>query len=62
VKNGSAVLTAVRPGQDFGEKIEIVSGLHAGDTVIVNPPDSLVSGQKVQVVQLAATTATGGAS
>jgi len=62
VKNGSAVLTAVRPGHDFGEKIEIVSGLHAGDTVIVNPPDSLVSGQKVQVVQLAAATATGGAS
>jgi RND family efflux transporter MFP subunit len=62
VKNGSAVLTPVTPGHDFGEKIEIVSGLHAEDTVIVNPPDSLVSGQKVQVVQLAATTATGGAS
>jgi RND family efflux transporter MFP subunit len=62
VKNGAAVLIPVTPGHDYGERIEIVSGLQGGDTVIVNPPDSLVSGQKVQVVQPAATTATGGAS
>jgi RND family efflux transporter MFP subunit len=54
VKNGSAVLHSVTPGHDFGEKIEIVSGLQANDSVIVNPPDSLVSGQMVQVVQPAA--------
>lgn len=62
VKNGAAVLMPVTPGRDYGEKIEIMSGLQAGDTVIVSPPDSLVSGQKVQVVQTYATTATGGAS
>ena len=62
VKNGAAVLIPVTPGHDYGERIEIVSGLHGGDTVIVNPPDSLVSGQKVEVVQPSATTATGGAS
>jgi len=62
VENGAALLRPVTPGRDYGEDIEIVSGLQAGDTVIVNPPDSLVSGQKVQVVQPAATTATGGAS
>lgn len=56
VRNGSAVLTSVTPGHDFGEKIEIVSGLQANDAVIVNPPDSLVSGQKVQVVQPVALT------
>jgi hypothetical protein len=50
------VLTSVTPGHDFGEKIEIVSGLQANDAVIVNPPDSLVSGQKVQVVQPVALT------
>jgi RND family efflux transporter MFP subunit len=55
VKDGSAVLTQVKPGHDFGEKIEIVSGLQGNDTVIINPPDSIVSGQKVQVVQPAAT-------
>ena len=62
VKNGAAVLTPVTPGHDYGERIEIVSGLQAEDPVIVNPPDSLVSGQKVEVVQPSATTATGGAS
>jgi len=51
VKNGAAALTPVTPGHDFGEKIEIVSGLQANDLVIVNPPDSLVTGQRVQVVQ-----------
>jgi RND family efflux transporter MFP subunit len=62
VKNGAALLIPVTPGHDYGERIEIVSGLQVGDTVIVNPPDSLVSGQKVEVVQPSATTATGGAS
>ncbi len=51
VKNGKVVLTAVTPGRDFGNQIEIVSGLKPDDQVIVNPPDSLVSGQQVQIVQ-----------
>jgi RND family efflux transporter MFP subunit len=51
VKNGKVVLTAVTPGHDFGDQIEIVSGLKSDDQVIVNPPDSLVSGQEVQIVQ-----------
>ena len=55
VKNGSAVLTPVIPGRDFGDQIEIVSGLTGNDPVISNPPDSIVTGQKVQVAQPAAT-------
>ncbi len=51
VKGGKVVLTAVTPGRDFGNQIEIVSGLKPDDQVIVNPPDSLVSGQQVQIVQ-----------
>ena len=51
VKDGKVVLTAVTPGHDFGNEIEIVSGLAANDQVIVNPPDSIVSGQTVQIVQ-----------
>jgi RND family efflux transporter MFP subunit len=51
VKDGKVVLTAVTPGRDFGNQIEIVSGLKPDDQVIVNPPDSLVSGQQVQIVQ-----------
>src|ERR1700722_10992594 len=51
VKNGKAVLTSVTPGHDFGNEIEIVAGLTANDQVIVNPPDSIVSGQAVKTVQ-----------
>lgn len=51
VKDGEVVLAAVTPGHDFGNTIEIVAGLNAGDQVIVNPPDSIVSGQEVRIVQ-----------
>lgn len=55
VKDGKAVLTPVTPGHDFGDRIEIMIGLNGGESVIVNPPDSLVSGQEVQITQSAAT-------
>ena len=51
VKDGKAVLSAVTPGHDSGDQIEIVSGLKPDDQVIINPPDSIVSGQRVQIVQ-----------
>jgi RND family efflux transporter MFP subunit len=51
VEDGKVVLTAVTPGHDFGNQIEIVSGLKPDDQVIINPPDSIVSGQQVQIVQ-----------
>jgi RND family efflux transporter MFP subunit len=51
VKDGQVVLAAVTPGHDFGNQIEIVAGLKAGDQVIVNPPDSIVAGQAVKIVQ-----------
>src|ERR1700687_2689404 len=51
VKDGKVVLTSVTPGHDFGNQIEIVAGLRASDQVIINPPDSVVSGQQVQTVQ-----------
>jgi RND family efflux transporter MFP subunit len=57
VKDGSVVLTPVTPGHDFGEQIEIISGLKGDESLIVSPPDSIVTGQKVQVVKA---TSTGG--
>jgi RND family efflux transporter MFP subunit len=50
VKNGKIAITDVTPGHDFGAEIEIVAGLNAHDQVVVNPPDSLVSGQQVKIV------------
>jgi len=51
VKNGKVEVTDVIPGRDLGDQIEIVSGLKADDQVIVNPADSLVTGQNVKIVQ-----------
>jgi len=51
VKEGKVVLSAITPGHDFGDQIEVVSGLKSDDQVIVNPPDSIVSGQEVQIVK-----------
>jgi RND family efflux transporter MFP subunit len=50
VENGNrAALKDVTLGRDFGADVEVVSGLTANDLVIVNPPDSLVSGETVRV-------------
>jgi RND family efflux transporter MFP subunit len=51
VKDGKVVLTAVSAGHDFGNQIEIVSGLKPNDQIVINPPDSIVQGQPVQIVQ-----------
>jgi RND family efflux transporter MFP subunit len=53
VKDGKVVLAPVIPGHDFGNQIEIVSGLEPDDQIIINPPDSIVQGQEVQIVQAA---------
>lgn len=50
VEDGKARLKNVTPGHDFGNEIEIVAGLNDSDQVIVNPSDSLVDGEPVQVV------------
>jgi RND family efflux transporter MFP subunit len=51
VKDQKVTLASVTPGHDFGNQIEIVSGLKADDQIIINPPDSVVTGQQVQIVQ-----------
>jgi len=51
VRNGKIELADITPGHDFGSEIEVVAGLKPGDQVVMNPPDSLVSGQQVNIVQ-----------
>jgi RND family efflux transporter MFP subunit len=51
VEDGKVVLSPVTAGHDFGNQIEVVSGVKAGDQIILNPPDSIVHGQPVQIVQ-----------
>ena len=37
-------------GEDDGANVQIVAGLNPGDQVIQDPPDSLIEGEKVTVV------------
>lgn len=49
VHNDRTQLEHVVMGRDFGETVELLSGIRKDDQVIVNPPDSIVSGQQVQI-------------
>jgi RND family efflux transporter MFP subunit len=49
VRGGKALLVPFQVGHDFGDSLEVVSGLRPGENLIVNPPDSLVSGTPVKV-------------
>jgi RND family efflux transporter MFP subunit len=51
VRSGQIVMKAVTPGHDFGDRIEIVHGVTAEDAVVMNPPDSIATGEKVQIAQ-----------
>ena len=44
-----ANLVSVTLGRDFGNVVEVVSGLPGNASVITNPPDSLVQGEAVRV-------------
>jgi len=48
-QNRVALLT-VTSGRDFGDMVEVLSGLSGGERVISNPPDSLSPGDTVRVV------------
>ena len=54
VKEGKAELIPVTPGRDFGDSIEVISGLRGDEAVITSPPDSITDGEKVQIAQTAA--------
>jgi RND family efflux transporter MFP subunit len=60
VKDGKVELTKVMPGHDFGDQIEILSGLNGNESVIQNPPDSILPGQRVQIAKAAAQASAGG--
>src|SRR6202047_4866588 len=51
VQDGKASLVRIVLGRDFGSEVEVVSGLSGQENVMVNPPDSLVDGEQVQIAQ-----------
>jgi len=57
-----AELRPITVGHDYGTEIEVIAGLSGDESVIVNPPDSLVSGQEVRVVNQPAGEPAGGST
>jgi len=50
--DGKVELRTVKLGRDFGQKIEILTGVDSKDRVIVNPPDSLEGGATVTIKEM----------
>jgi multidrug efflux pump subunit AcrA (membrane-fusion protein) len=49
VKNGAVSLIPIVLGRDFGSTVEVLSGLTGTESVVINPPDSLADGQRVNL-------------
>jgi RND family efflux transporter MFP subunit len=49
VENGRAEIRKVKVTRDLGTRVELDSGIKAGDQVILNPPVDLVDGSKVEL-------------
>jgi len=56
------LLKTIKPGRDFGTRIEVASGLVATDRVVLNPSDSITNGQAVKVASSPAATASAAGS
>ncbi len=48
IRDGKAELVPIKIGRDYGDRIEIVSGLQTSDSVVLDPSDSLISGTAVR--------------
>jgi RND family efflux transporter MFP subunit len=49
VRDGKAVLVPITIGRDYGDRVEVLTGLRSSDQIIVNPSDSLIDGTAVRV-------------
>jgi len=49
-----AHLKPITVGRDYGNTLEVLQGLDAGDWIVLNPADSLDDGQEVHVKEMAA--------
>lgn len=47
--NGRIVMKAITAGRDFGDSVEVLTGIDPDDRVVVNPPDSMAANEIVRV-------------
>lgn len=50
-EKGVVKLRPVELGKDFGQKIEVLSGVTVADRLVLNPPDSLSDGDQLTIVE-----------
>ena len=53
--NNIVQMRSIKLGRDFGNTVEVLSGIAASDRVIINPPDSIADGMVVQIAEPVAT-------
>jgi RND family efflux transporter MFP subunit len=49
VKNNRVALIPAKIGRDYGDTVEVLSGLQPADAIIADPSDSLINGAQVQM-------------
>lgn len=47
--DGHVAMKSITVGRDFGDSVEVLSGLDMSDRVVINPPDSIASNQIVRI-------------
>jgi RND family efflux transporter MFP subunit len=52
--DGTVHLQKIEVGRDYGDRLEVLGGLHEGDSIISNPGDQLHEGLKVDAVPVGA--------
>lgn len=50
-KNNRVQLRAINITRDFGDEVEILTGIKPGEKIILYPPDSVLNGEKMRVAQ-----------
>jgi RND family efflux transporter MFP subunit len=55
-------IKTITQGRDFGKEVEVLSGLQASDRIVLNPPDSAISGTPVRVTMAKPKAAPGSAA
>jgi membrane fusion protein (multidrug efflux system) len=53
--NNVVQMRSIKLGRDFGNTVEVLSGLETNDRIIINPPDSIADGMAVQIAEPVAT-------
>ena len=48
---GKVILQPVTLGRDYGNSVEVVSGLSGGERIIINAPDSIEAGRAVRIAE-----------